>query len=265
MHSGGTIMVALSGDNELISKFIAPNVRGWVSFLLTVTNSNGETDTDTVCILIESHPSADAGPDQTVVEGDAVFLDASLSFDPTGIISSYQWAQISGISASIDSYDGVKLSFTAPVVDFAETLTFQLIVMNNYGGSDTDTVNINVNNDGMNIPPTADAGIDQTIAEKDIVVLDASKSFDPDGLIRQYVWEQTDDSDFLIPLSDRLSVAPTFKSPEVDKTTIFHFTLTVQDNNGSIDTDDVTIIIEDTDDSSGGGSCFISIIDVSIY
>jgi len=258
MVSGGTTTVDLSSNSEMTTTFIAPNNSGLVSILLIVTNNNGETDTDTVKIVISSKPTADAGPDQAVTGGDAVFLNGSLSSDPICFISNYQWQQINGISVSLDNSSNMESSFTAPAADSAKTLTFQLIVTNNAGGSDSDIVNIHVNEISLNLPPVADADNDQTVAEKDIVKLDASKTIDPDGFIISYVWKQTDSHGALVSLSNSTTVTSTFKAPEVDKTTSINFTLTVQDNDGSIDTDDINIVIEDTHDGNGGDSCFVS-------
>jgi K319-like protein len=226
--------------------------------LLTLTNNIGETDTDTVIIVISSVPTAEAGHSQTVTEGDLVLLNGSLSSDPCDIISKYQWTQISGIDVCLNKSFDMDSSFIAPAVDAANTLGFQLIVTNSLGESEIDTVNINVNNNGTNLLPVADANIDQSVIENDTVTLDASKSFDPDGSIMHYVWKQTDKNEESVLLSENLAMTSTFKTPDVDKTTLLTFTLTVQDNDGSIDTDDVNILIEDVPDSNGGESCFIS-------
>jgi len=39
-------------------------------------------------------------------------------------------------------------------------------------------------------PPTANAGVDQTVLEKSKVILDGSNSFDPDDGIESYLWKQ---------------------------------------------------------------------------
>jgi PKD domain len=48
-------------------------------------------------------PSANAGPDQAVIEGNPVTLDGRGSIDPEGDIVSYQWTQTSGPSVTLNS------------------------------------------------------------------------------------------------------------------------------------------------------------------
>jgi hypothetical protein len=70
------------------------------------------------------------------------------------------------------------------------TYTFRLTVINNTGGSSTDTVSIIVN-PLVHIPPVANAGASQTITlPDDSVSLDGSNSYAPDGAIGSYSWTQ---------------------------------------------------------------------------
>lgn len=85
-------------------------------------------------------PSANAGPDQTVVDADAngsenVVLDGSGSFDSDGLIVSYDW------------YEGATLLATgvSPAVTFAlGSHTITLVVTDNEGATASDFVQINV-------------------------------------------------------------------------------------------------------------------------
>ena len=70
-----------------------------------------------------------------------------------------------------------------------ESLRFSLTVTDASGDQDTDTCIVVVSVD--NLPPTADAGVDQTVNEGDTVTLDGSNSSDSDGTIAAYLWEQT--------------------------------------------------------------------------
>ena len=102
----------------------------------------------------------------------------------------------------------------------------------------------------VNKPPVADAGPDQTVASGATVTLDGSGSRDDDGTIT-YAWERTDGtSTASVPLSSATAIKPTFKADTLaagaaDVTHIF--TLTVTDNEGSIDTDMVTITVKAPD------------------
>lgn len=74
-------------------------------------------------------PVANAGADQTVVEGDFVTLDGSGSTDADDGIASYAWKQIEGTSVTISGDNTAQATFTAPEVSLGgETLLFQLTV-----------------------------------------------------------------------------------------------------------------------------------------
>ncbi|MDZ7833608.1 MAG: PKD domain-containing protein [Desulfobacterales bacterium] len=88
-------------------------------------------------------PTADAGGNQKVSEGELVTLDGSGSHDPDGNIAGYAWVQISGATAALSSPNSARASFTAPEVgESDETLEFDLTVTDSEGLSDTDTCQV---------------------------------------------------------------------------------------------------------------------------
>lgn len=97
-------------------------------------------------------PTADAGPDQTVTEGDLVQLDGSGSTDPEddpGDLS-YVWTVADDGGTGLENGDLVDRltdspSFTAPHVDAPAQIVLQLEVEDTGGLTDTDTVTITVN------------------------------------------------------------------------------------------------------------------------
>jgi lysophospholipase L1-like esterase len=90
-------------------------------------------------------PVADAGPDRTVYQGQAVRLDGSSSYDPDGPIASYRWVQTAGKPVR-----GLDPTAASPeiVVPFVkppgERLQFALTVTDEGGLSHTDTVTLDV-------------------------------------------------------------------------------------------------------------------------
>ena len=185
---------------------------------------------------------ADAGPDQTVREGDTVILDGSNS-SPRKFIVAYFWQQTGGSpTVVLEDAGTAKASLTAPNVGPEGTsLTFQLTVfyyVNRSIVSDKDTAIVNVS--FVNDPPTADAGPDQNVDEETTVTLDGSNSFDPDDGIESYRWKQVAGPS--VSLSDPEAVQPTFLAPKVGPDGVsFTFELTVTDVSG-LKATDTTIV-----------------------
>ena len=91
---------------------------------------------------------ANAGLDQSTVEGHNVMLDASLSYDPANAIEKYQWIQLSGPSVELNDSNAMQPQFIAPEVStFGAYLVFQLTVFNTNNVSAQDTVKIFVQNE----------------------------------------------------------------------------------------------------------------------
>lgn len=95
-------------------------------------------------------PVANAGPDQTVSEGDVVTLDGTASSDEDQDVLSYMWTAAAGITLSSDMIS--KPVFTAPQV--AQDTPFRFMLMVNDGvlnSAQPDTVWINVRNSSSSI------------------------------------------------------------------------------------------------------------------
>ena len=228
--------VTLSDAGAIQPTFTAPNVSASgaaLKFELTVTDNGGLKSTAT-CIVnvtdLNVSPQAITGPDQTVAEGALVSLDASNSTDPDDGIASFAWQQTEGPSITLSDASAIKPTFTAPnVADGGAALKFELTVTDNGGLKSTATCIVNVT--GVNDPPTAAAGLDQTVGEGTLVTLDGSASFDPDDGIASYSWEQT--AGAAITLTNPTTSMPTFTTPQVGPGgASYTFELTVTDNGG---------------------------------
>jgi hypothetical protein len=83
-------------------------------------------------------------------------------------------------------------------------------------------------------PPIANAGVDQTVNENQLVTLDGSDSYDSDGKIISYFWEQINGT--TVTLSAPNSIIPTFYYPDTDESLIFQLTVTDDDDLKDTDT-----------------------------
>ncbi len=117
-------------------------------------------------------------------------------------------------------------------VDIATTYTFDNISSNH-----TIAVSFAVNQ----LPPTADAGADQSVVESATVALDGSQSMDPNDAVVTYEWTQTGGPSMV--LSDANAVRPTFVAAPITADATVVFQLTVHDSGGDSDSDTVEIDI----------------------
>ncbi|MBL8146525.1 MAG: tandem-95 repeat protein [Anaerolineae bacterium] len=234
-RDGTIVSYSWSENGAEIATGVNPTVTlndGTHDLTLTVTDNRGATATDTVTVIVNLLPTADAGPDQTVTDtgndgSEDVMLDGSLSSDRDGTIVSYSWSE-----------NGAEIvTIAKPTVRLAVGVHhITLTVTDNRGGTATDTVTVTVVLP-PNVPPTANAGPDQTVTDADnsgaeSVTLDGSQSSDSDGTIASYSWSEngTEIATGVNP-TVRLAVG------------VHHITLTVTDNRGATATDTVTVTV----------------------
>jgi len=91
-------------------------------------------------------------------------------------------------------------------------------------------------------PPVANAGPDQTVGFGDLVTLDGSQSFDPDGKTLTYTWTQTQGPDVTGGSGTLTGVRPTFTAPSTNTTV--GFDLEVRDGTDVSVPDPVRIFVE---------------------
>ena len=207
---------------------------------LTVDDGKGGTDTDTVEITVNQAPVADAGPNQVIqvpVGGTAdVMLDGSGSSDPDGDPLTFTWTNSFGTVMGV-----MPTVMLAPGVH-----TITLTIDDGNGGTDSDTVEITVNQ-----PPTADAGTDQlvTVAPGDtaMVTLDGSGSSDPDGDPLTFTWTNS--------FGTAMGVMPTVPLAAG----VHVITLTVDDGKGGTDTDTVEITVNQAPVADAGPNQVIQV------
>lgn len=207
--------------------FSAPGV---YTVTLTVSDAEGNSDTDTVVVTVNGPPVADAGPDQRVNVGATVTFDAS------------------GTTDDLDTLSNLTIEWHFTYMGNPETLfgvgpTFQFLVSGSYtvtmyaydslGLMDTDTVVVTVN-----AAPQADAGLDRTVNEGATVTFDGSASTDDLDSLAQLnlTWTFTYSGS---PVT-LYGVGPSFPFAVPG---VYDVTLTVTDTDGLLDADHVLITV----------------------
>jgi LmbE family N-acetylglucosaminyl deacetylase len=126
-------------------------------------------------------PSANAGPNQSVLSEATVGLDGSASSDPAKLPLTYSWAQTAGPTVALSSATASQPSFTAPAGP--ATLAFSLTVSNGTKTSTASAVDVKVaaplEPSTTNVAPLANAS-----ASSDVANQEAKKAID--GIISGY-------------------------------------------------------------------------------
>lgn len=232
--------VIISGYNNSIAQFIAPETEGELVIGLIVNDGKTNSVPDEVKIYVQSSenhsPVANAGPDLIAFGGGIVKLDGSASFDPDGDNLTYNWYQVSGDLVALDSANNPVAQFTAP--NKQTTLKFMLIVNDGRVNSVPDEVIVRVK--VSNNKPIANAGYDQTVYIGQTVYLNGILSEDQDGDPLTYKWTQIGGE--TVTLEDDDKPVSYFVAPQ--NTGVLQFQLVV--NDGMEDSDPAIVNINVT-------------------
>ncbi|MBS1148515.1 MAG: chitinase [Myxococcaceae bacterium] len=180
--------------------------------------------------LVNAAPLARAGADQAVSVGATVALDGSASTDLEGSPLTFRWVlsgRPGGSSAALDNPSAARPKFLA---DRAGTYLVSLVV--NDGLVDSAPSNLTVTASGIaNLPPSANAGPNRSVAAGTTVTLDGSASSDPNGDSLTYQWSLTGrPTGSLAALSSPTALKPTFVA---DLAGSFQVSLVVNDGKAS--------------------------------
>ena len=230
-------------------QFTAPSVTVDTVYIfrVVITDEEGDTASDDVSITVKAPsvaepPVANASTDQSAEANTTVTLDGSASTAPDGeSITQYQWTQVSGTSVTLSNASTASAQFTAPDLATDTALVFQLEVTASNGETATDTVTITVLAN-MSQSPVADFGTDQSVDIGDLVILDYSASYDPDG------GNVTGDVVVVSGGSITLVTGTTpgtveFTAPDVTVDTVYTFRVTITDDEGDTAFADVSVTV----------------------
>ena len=255
----GTDGVAALSPGQSSSESIplsAPNTPGTYYYGATVDSVSDESDTGNnnsgaATVVVEAVATPNTPPDATVSanpttvnSGDIVTLDGGAA-DTQDFLSdlTFLWTSNGGGIFANDSL--LDTTWTAPSVTSQQDIILTLTVTDTGGLTDTASVTITVNvAPSTNIDPVANAGPTQNVAAGASVSLDGTGSADSDGNIVSYTWVQTVGDN--VVLTDANTSTPDFTAPSTDTAQTLTFRLTVTDDDGATNTDDVNINVAAT-------------------
>jgi PKD repeat protein len=199
-------------------------VEGVYTVTLTVTDDDGGVDVDTLTITVIGKLQADAGGPYSSNEGYPITFDGSSSYDPGGVIVSYEW--------DLDD-DGGYDDATGPEVEYTwwddYNGVISLRVTNDRGETDSDSTAIDI----INLVPVVDAGEDKNIETEENVSFSGSFK-DPSNDVWIIAWDFGDGA------AGSGTLNPTHQYEDGG---VYTVTLTVTDDDGGIGSDILTVTV----------------------
>lgn len=184
--TGGAVTIA--SPNSPITQ-ITGLVAGVYTFELQVVDNNGAKGADTTQVTVNAAPnippSANAGVDKTITLPTNFVVLVGVGTDPDGTIVSYAWTKLSGTGGTFTNASASTTNFTGLV---AGTYLVKLTVTDNNGATGSDTVQITVNN--ANVPPSVNAGADQTLRLPTSSTTVAGSVVVAQGTLSSVLWQQ---------------------------------------------------------------------------
>jgi hypothetical protein len=240
--SGPSDVHIASANNS--STQITNLVVGSYVFRLTVTDNDNATAFDDITVNVSRAPNrapvARAGIDINItLPTNSASLSSAGSSDDDGNITGWNWTKVSGPSQfGISTPNGVATQVNNLV---AGSYVFRLTLTDDDGATASDDITITVNPAPAPVSKVfADAGKDEKIPVGQATVLRADLSHAEGSSIKSYKWTK-----FSGPASYEMltpdEMTTWIRNMEEG---VYVYRLTVTDNNGSTDTDDVTITVK---------------------
>ena len=213
----------------------------------TVTDSDGAADTDAQLVTVtvaNVAPTVTLTGAATADEGDTVSFSYTTS-DPGSEVFSLDEETCDGGTLDNDSFNPVDGSGSFDCT-FADNATYNVSVTVSDGdqtGSDTIAVIV------ANVAPVADAGVDQTVDEGDLVSQDGSFSDAGSGDSHTFLWQVVADNGQVI--AD--ATTEDFSFTPFDNGS-YSLTFTVTDDDGDSDSDTALITVDNVDPTVDAGA-----------
>ena len=238
--------VALLNANTLEPSFVVPNVSVTTAFVfeLQAFTDEGLSGSDIIVIQVAVNraPEITLTQNYSVLELGEGVITATLS-DQDGI-AIIEWQQLSGnFELALEDADTNTVRFTAPDIDFEETMVLQLTVTNTQGAFSRAFVQVTIQRDpNTNLPPLVDAGASQQSTTGDTITLLGVVN-DLDGSIARTTWTQLEGP--AVTLSAPNELLTTFEVPaDITTTALLRFQLEAEDNAGATRRDNVVVFAD---------------------
>jgi ribosomal protein L14 len=242
-QSGSPTPYNLGTPNNAITS-LSGLVAGTYTFRLTVTDNKGTTGTDDIIVVVNpapnQAPTANAGTNITITLPTNSTMLVGSGSDPDGTIASYVWTWVNGSPTPYNL--GTPNQAITTLSNLVQGVyTFRLTVTDNKGATASDEVAVTVNAIApSNQAPIAVAGNNITLnLPTNFTNLNGNASSDPDGTIASYAWSWVNGPPTYNISSPGSAIAGL--SGLVPGT--YTFKLTVTDNNGATDEDNITVIV----------------------
>ena len=238
--SGEQVELSVPQSNQV--SFTTPSSEGELVFQLTVTDKEGNTDSDSAKVTViaaqDNQPVANAGTDIFITLGESANLSAAYSVDLGGNIAQYQWQQISHDEDEIITLENDESINQLITPTQLGMVSFELTVIDNEGNTDRDTVNVQINSED-NIAPYVTASIDQWVYAGNQVTLDGRHSVGVDDGLNFTQWTQL--SGESVELTDADTNEASFVAPDAIGELIFE--IRTRDKTGVMGQDTVSIFV----------------------
>lgn len=255
---------AALSDSTIPNPAFTPDKAGYYSYDIVVCDFAECSGPDSVMVYATTPnvpPNANAGTGQSVLTGLPVLLDGSASNDPDNGPSpmSYLWGFVqvpAGSSLRDTDITGQGLPLAGFVPDLSGVYKLDLSVSD---GADTSHAQT-VITASVNVPPTANAGLDQIVLLGQKVTLDGLGSYDPDNRPQPITYQWSFVS---VPAGSSLTnasltgVSTSSAAFTPDLTGSYVIQLTVSDGQDVV-TDNMAITVIQPKANSNGSSSYFS-------
>lgn len=182
-----------------------------------VTDANQCMDSNYVNVLVRPLPTVDAGLDAEMCLDDTISIGGSPTASGAQEPYSYSWSPDLKIT---------DLAVENPKVSPTYSNPYRVLVVDAYGCKNIDTIKVKVNK-----LPSADAGLDKEICYGDTVAIGGNPSASSGTAPYSYLW------------SGGGLLIDTEAKPQANPNITTQYFLKVVDDNGCMDKDDVTIVV----------------------